>query len=41
MNNQKKWIPDRENTYIYDCRMNNTTIDKLTSDTIIEVLEKN
>tara|TARA_X000001036_G_scaffold397870_1_gene400386 strand:- start:696 stop:1280 length:585 start_codon:yes stop_codon:yes gene_type:complete len=37
----KKWIPARENTYIYDCSLKNKTIDKLTSEEIIDFLEKN
>ena len=37
----KKWKPANNHTYVYDCNLNNTSIDKLSSDTIIEVLEKN
>ena len=37
----EKWKPANDHTYVYDCKVNNTKIDKLSSDTIIEVLEKN
>ena len=37
----EKWKPENENTYIYDCKDKNTTIDKLSSDKIIEFLENN
>ena len=37
----KKWKPANNHTYVYDCNLNNTSINKLSSDTIIEVLEKN
>ena len=36
----EKWKPANDHTYVYDCKVNNTKIDKLSSDTIIEVLEK-
>ena len=38
---KKKWKPANDHTFVYDCNLNNTTIDRLSSDTIIEVLEKN
>ena len=37
----EKWKPENGNTYIYDCKDKNTTIDKLSSDKIIEFLESN
>ena len=37
----EKWKPGNENTFIYDCSKKNTTIDKLSSDKIIEFLENN
>ena len=37
----EKWKPANDHTYVYDCKVNNTKIDKLSSDTIIEILEKN
>ena len=37
----EKWKPANDHTYVYNCKVNNTKIDKLSSDTIIEVLEKN
>ena len=37
----EKWKPGNENTLIYDCSKKNTTIDKLSSDKIIEFLENN
>tara|TARA_Y100000992_G_scaffold284436_1_gene234565 strand:+ start:362 stop:1345 length:984 start_codon:yes stop_codon:yes gene_type:complete len=42
-NNQQsnKWKPANDHTFVYECGTNNTTIDKLSSDTIIDILEKN
>ncbi len=37
----EKWKPENKNTCIYDCKDKNTTIDKLSSDKIIEFLENN
>ena len=37
----EKWKPENGNTYIYDCKDKNTTIDKLSSEKIIEFLESN
>ncbi len=37
----EKWKPTNNHTVIYDCSFNNTKIDKLSSDMIIKVLEKN
>ena len=40
-NSSKKFQPLNDNSFIYDCSLNNTSIDKLTSEKIIEFIEKN
>ncbi len=37
----KKWKPANDHTFVYDCSKYNTTIDKISSDTIIDFLENN
>jgi len=40
-NSSKKFQPLNDNSFIYDCSLNNTSIDKLSSEKIIEFIEKN
>jgi len=40
-NSSKKFQPLNDNSVIYDCSLNNTSIDKLSSEKIIEFIEKN
>lgn len=37
----EKWKPDNNQTQIYDCKKNNVTIDRLTSNEIISFIESN
>ena len=37
----EKWKPENNHSYIYDCRKNNITIDKITSKEIINFIERN
>ena len=38
-NHSDKWKPENEGTYIYDCKKKNTSIDKLSSEKILEFLK--
>ena len=40
-NSSKKFQPLNDNSFIYDCSLNNTSIDKLSSEKIVEFIEKN
>ena len=37
----EKWKPENNHSYIYDCKKNNITIDKITSNEIINFIERN
>ena len=37
----EKWKPANNLSFLYDCKKNNTEIDKLTSEQIIDFIEKN